>query len=128
LRTENTDTNQISTITENSTFSNSFFIILQTNWTNDWVNDIDNLWWNTTNTNESRNWPCNEWYHVPTNVEWQNLVNLKWDTGDANLWTSMSNDLKIPFSGSRLWTNWTLDDTNIFGRYWSSTPRDTNND
>jgi len=127
LRTENTDTNQISTITENSTFSNSFFIILQTNWTNDWVNDIDNLWWNTTNTNESRNWPCNEWYHVPTNVEWQNLVNLKWDTGDANLWTSMSNDLKIPFSGSRLWTNWTLDDTNIFGRYWSSTPRDTNN-
>ena len=29
----------------------------------------DNLWWNTTNTNEARRWPCPENFHIPTSEE-----------------------------------------------------------
>ena len=32
-----------------------------------------------------------------------NLVNLKWDSWNQNLWSSMIDDLKIPKAGRRIW-------------------------
>ena len=45
-----------------------------------------NLWWNSTNTNASRQWPCDTWWHVPSQSEMENWVSL-WMTITWN-WSS----------------------------------------
>ena len=40
-----------------------------------------NLWGATTWTLEAMQWPCDAWYHIPTNTELQSLINL-W----VNIW------------------------------------------
>lgn len=35
-----------------------------------------NLWWDTTNTNEARQWPCPNWFHVWTRDEHNALVHM----------------------------------------------------
>ena len=55
-----------------------------------------NLWWNTTNTNEARRWPCPAWYHVPSISDLGSIRN-EWTL--ANSTTNYSlfvQDLLIP--------------------------------
>jgi len=78
----------------------------------------NNLWWDVTNTNEARRWPCNIWYHVPTWDEWVEVLTVwPWDyNSDYNL---MVNALKMPKAWSRRTANsipWQW----ISWAYWSS--------
>ena len=81
-----------------------------------------NLWWDTTNTLEARQWPCETWYHVPSSSEFTTLYNIY----IFNWWTSSNWDLfthfyKLPIAWFRVsysaetavWWEW---------MYWSSTP------
>lgn len=59
-----------------------------------------NLWWDTTNTFEARQWPCSSWWHVPSISEWFNLLDM-WTTlwawwARAGCWTNLINYLKLP--------------------------------
>jgi hypothetical protein len=97
----------------------------------DWTNpQNNNLWWNTTDspfwTNISaRQWPCANWYHVPSQIEWSGLVTAGW------WWTNgmnMINSLKLPIAGYRDRVDgnmWDQNPTTGFGSYWSSSPNGT---
>jgi hypothetical protein len=107
--------------------------------------DIDNNWWwksdNTTAiwNNKNRQWPCKNWYHVPSTAEWRWLVAewfaSKWvttcnDSGNPYfcIWTwdatldNFQSDLKLPLAGARDWSNGNLNFQGSFGYYWSSSP------
>ena len=53
-------------------YSSSTFILAY-NWFTD---NNANLRWGTTWTVEAMRWPCNEWFHIPSDSEWQNLFNV----------------------------------------------------
>jgi hypothetical protein len=87
--------------------------------------NIDNNWWDTTNTNIARQWPCASWYHIPTTWEFTSLITIWWWTmgwgGD------MMKKLKIPLVWYRNrytngysyeWANW---------RYWTSSNNNATN-
>jgi hypothetical protein len=61
-------------------------------------------------------WPCATWYHVPTKLEWSNIISL-WGWSD---WADISSVLKMPMSAAYVW-NWSMwfPDT---GMYWTSSP------
>ena len=63
----------------------------------------DNLWWWVTNTNEAKQWPCPDGYHVPTSGEWTSLYNhWIWQVGViSNTWNQWSQDFLMPFAGYR---------------------------
>jgi len=114
-----TDANRISITTDNSTYSNSFFIwrwdfTLPWDWSSVKKN---NLWWDITNTNEARRWPCEIWYHIPTKNEWSNLLLAWWWWSNE---INMISDLKIPLTWTRDWyslgTSWQW----LNWLYWSS--------
>lgn len=117
-----TSTHIVSTILIDSNYNvDTNFINWNSSYRKDWIQvKEDNLWWNTTSTDEARKGPCDEWYHIPTKSEWQNLINLKWEP--SNLWTEMSDELKLPIAGGAFWSTgipyiqWNT------GTYWTSTP------
>jgi hypothetical protein len=84
-----------------------------------WANtDITDNWWNTTNTNIARQWPCVTWYHVPSQTEWSWIVTAWWWWMN---WWAMQIALKMPITGVRPRSTTTIS-TPSNGRYWSSTP------
>ena len=36
----------------------------------------EDLWWDEVNEDYARQWPCPDWYHVPTIYEWEDLIDL----------------------------------------------------
>lgn len=98
-------------------YSSSTFIT----WNNDWSSvQNDNLRWDTTNTNVARKWPCDTWWHVPINTEWQSiysiLITTFWFNSNSG---TMKTYLKMPLGGQRTNnSNVTWQDT--YGSYWCS--------
>ena len=126
----------------------------------------DNVWWGGNDNEEQENivkwydtvnhvatnvawrqWPCPEWYHVPSAWEWQELMMLwcnanpdicswsviKTQNGEyawANslqeedwiIWLAFFTDLQLPRAGSRYYRDGAVDQGNN-GSYWSSSPR-----
>ena len=79
----------------------------------------DNLWWNTTNTNIARQWPCPTNYHVPTQPEWVAIHTAWWWWTN---WTNLSNTLKLPIAGYRDRRDGSMSSQGTFGYYWASSP------
>ncbi len=85
----------------------------------------DNLRWNTTNTNVARKWPCDPWYHIPTQAERQWLYNtwLSLNPWQGANWNLFRDTLKLPLAGLRDYDS--ASSVNVqgsYGYYWSSTP------
>jgi hypothetical protein len=119
LKNASTNSTQVTVTVTWSTYNgNGIFIKGYQNWNT--VENLD-LWWNITDTDLARQWPCISWYHVPSNQEWINLIIAGWW---AN-WTEIFNDLKMPLSGNRDWYNATTSSW-VNGRYHSSTPHNAN--
>jgi hypothetical protein len=141
-----TSTGQVSTLDNwpwNYYFS-STFIYGNNNWSS---NQNNNLWWwewdtltsNWTWTNINRQWPCADWYHVPSTLEWHwlfqawckyrwwtNCVVSDWNSLSwSSLWwnatfTNFQSDLKLPFAGYRNWEAGSVYSQGTEGLYWSS--------
>ena len=108
----------------------------------DWsISQEDDAWWDITNTHISRQWPCMNWYHVPSNTEWSSLLWLwynnslwlNWWTNNLNSYSNswvlpdkLLNLLKIPLAWYRAWNDWLVHDKNLVGKYWSSSRSWTN--
>ena len=112
------------------------------NWLRWWENDTaeNNYWFDEAN-NVARNvanrrWPCEDWYHVPSIWEWnqvleywaeENGIELEDDGGLKYNYTTLDGlkfqeDFKIPFAGSRY-----LDAAKVYNmgynaNLWSSSP------
>ena len=121
LKNASTSSTQIWATTDDSTYNWSIFISGPLSPPYDWTSiPNDELWWYTTDTFTSRKWPCVWDYHVPSSIEWSAL-HTTWWWGWA-WWTAMSNDLKLPITGSRSWSTANFDYTGQRWYYWSSTP------
>ena len=127
-------------------------------WNNLWWGGTDNKeqvnvvkWYDTVNhvaTNvDNRQWPCGEWYHVPSAWERYELMMLwcnanseicSWSViktlngeeyvwanhlNSNGIWTEFSNDLYLPFAGYRYYSgNYPMSQERS-AEYWSSSPR-----
>ena len=74
----------------------------------------DNLWWNTTNTNEARRWPCPENFHIPTSEE-VNIIRYNSFNGLPVL---------IPLAGYMSSYNGSVRLAGMHYYLWSSSPGD----
>ena len=104
-----------------------------------WENDAgwNNRWANQSNPAE-RQWPCPEWWHVPSAWEWWLLVkyyayaswyssSIGWSqwlyylsNNEAREW--FMNYFKLPFAGYRSYSDASLSNQGSYGYYWSSSP------
>lgn len=88
----------------------------------DWdSSNNNNLWWDTTNTNEARKWPSPTWFHVPSITEWQ-WVKTIMDWLSLTTWDNWRIYLYIPFAGYRSFSTADLYYKGSIGYYWSSSP------
>ena len=110
-----------------------------------WTWDDDTNWWGLISDNPitGRQWPCPEWYHVPSVWEIDELVvmwyNQKYNDDlpqwslidsdtlqgdDINVALDFSKDILMPFASIYWWDEWEIEPYyyNIAGQFWSSTP------
>lgn len=94
-------------------------------WNYSWYNwdssNNHNLRWWVTNTNASKKWPCNTWFHIPSREEWINLFNAFkaiWTDEWRWKWDYMKTYLKLPYAWLIMWSNWSYATEN---RYWTAT-------
>jgi hypothetical protein len=66
--------------------------------------------------------PCISGYHVPTQLEWVNIVTAGWW---GTNWTNMMNTLKLPYAWYRHWNWGSITNTINYGYIWSSSPYDS---
>ncbi len=64
-------------------------------------------------------WPCPNWYHIPTKDEWVWIFNVWWWWSN---WDNISNALKIPYAWIRSRNHGALATDWYNAQYWSSTP------
>lgn len=97
----------------------------------DWSSTTNNdLWWDTTKSPiYVRQWPCDDWFHVPTQTEWINVVNIwtaLWAWTTWEWWRiNVMKYLKLPAWWSRAhnatfqyeWERW---------EYWTSSVNSSN--
>ena len=103
--------------------------------TNDWLTTLPSSLADL----EARKWPCAQWYHVPSQWEWNQLL-INWandnnvNLDDANGYKSFSNAtaawkfknaLYLPLAGIRNSWDGELNSPRIHGFYWSSSPNIT---
>jgi len=149
-----------------TSWGNASTVYANWKWNNLWWgwndNDDSNTtivkWYDTVNhvaTNVTwRQWPCPEWYHVPSAWEWQELMELwcnansdicSWNViqtpnrcpnGECNwanylssngIWTAFANDLKLPLAGIRDYGDGAVYGQGGHAYYWSSSPRGGSN-
>lgn len=112
-----------------------------TNWTwsapynYGWEAQNDGKWWWSTSDTWTldwawttaiwRQWPCPNWWHVPSVADWQLACNnITWTT--CTNWMAYNSlilsKLKIPLAGYRNWSNWAYTDEFWNASYWSSSP------
>lgn len=80
-----------------------------------------NLWWDETNTNAARQWPCSEWYHIPSRSEWRDVFNTL-----EEFWLNTKEWLKkylfMPLAWALSYDYWALIDTGTLW-FWATTER-----
>jgi len=86
----------------------------------------NNLRWWEDGTYEAMQWPCPEWYHVPSSGEWLGLSTMLWYNGTSTSYASkkaansLRNELYLPFAGFRSYSSFGVNYQGTFARYWSS--------
>lgn len=46
-------------------------------WYKTWMEPVNkDLWWDITNTNIARKWPCSNWFHIPIRFEWAAVMSI----------------------------------------------------
>lgn len=99
-------------------FSSDTFIMVS--WTWDSSNNYNLRWYNGSVTN--RQWPCPTWFHIPTQWEWQNILNVwtslwRWSSSS---WNWVKTYLKMPFAWYLAYNSWTQNNTWYSIGYWTS--------
>ena len=67
---------------------------------------LEDYVWDTWNPREERQWPCPEWFHVPSYLEWKNLISIRKSIENPKelesdwvyLWRKLRDDLLLPWA------------------------------
>ena len=87
----------------------------------------DNLRWWVSGTYEAMQWPCPEWYHVPSSGEWLGLSTMLWydwvfdSAASIEALDRLNTKLYIPSAGMRTYSSAGVNNQGTRGNYWSST-------
>ena len=74
----------------------------------------DNLWWDVTNTLESRRWPCEEWFHIPTKLEFDNMWNIF-----SSFWITTATDISRYLKSPLCWSIYSVNGITLnIGECW----------
>ena len=112
------------------------------NWLPGWENDTaDNNYWYDEENNVAlnvtgRQWPCQEWYHVPSIWEWNQVLEYWAEENEIELeddgglkynyttldWLKFQEDFKIPFAGYRYNFVAKVYSMGYYAYLWSSSP------
>jgi len=121
---------QITTSIEyNPFYTDSVFRVGNSNWLSE--NSVVDLWWWSTDdyieeinwnnwqvsNGSDRQWPCPEWFHVPSYGE---LLKIKTMMGDDA--SAIHNDLLVPFAGTRGYYDAEVYSLGSYANLWSSSP------
>ena len=91
-----------------------------------WVKDDDRIiatYANSTPDNKIKmQWPCSDFYHVPTSKEWEDLKDASGVTNSATAYSV----LKIPVAGYHNWDSGGLVSQDVRGYYRSASPSGNN--
>ena len=89
-----------------------------------WINPTnDNLRWDSTDTEAARQWPCPNWYHIPSETEWKNFIKMfKIIRPNAHSNTDFKNTFAIPQAGNRNPLRSVTQYQGSYATYWSSSP------
>ena len=71
-----------------------------------WEYVIDQFRWDTGNSRTERKWPCPEWFHVPSYLEWKKLISIRksieypkeLESDWVYLWRKLRDDLLLPWA------------------------------
>ena len=88
---------------------NYYYDNVYTIWNSDARWDIpnnDNLWWDTTDTELARRWPCQEWWHIPSRVDIYSLCDMLGYIILKSIWSMSTTDYQ---SYLLIWPNYILD-------------------
>lgn len=112
----------------------------------EWDYEHNNRWLdNLVQTVENRQWPCPEWYHVPSVWEWSNVFEcwcknnsdkctmsnmqqyqgIYYNYSDYPIGTNFAAALNIPFAGWRDYSSASVRNQGDYALLWSSSPDDT---
>ncbi len=123
-----------------SNFTRKYFVETSGNprtWTNNGSNS-DNLWWNTSSATdfEARQWPCPEWYYVPSsdNIGGSDGLVKKWGnsywidvTANGKFWSYEQEIFTSQFLWPLAWhhNKWVKTDSDkwVCADYWTSTSK-----
>ena len=105
-----------------------------------WDSRNNNRWFDLTNSIADRQWPCPDWYHVPSIWEFDKVLEYRSEENWLNLedggnewlehsyyWREYQTDFKIPFAGFRDGDEVLVYATGYDADLWSSSP-DMNSD
>ena len=99
-------------------YSSSTFLT----WNRDWSNPSNaNLWGDTTDTLEARQWPCNVGYHIPSVTEMTNFIDLTKSLWAVSGWAWLVNYLKMPYWWYITNDGWGYWLAGSYWFYWTST-------
>lgn len=93
-------------------------------WSDEWSNPSNNnLWGDTTDTDQARQWPAPSGYHVPSATEWQNFIKF-FNTirPNAHSWDDVRITFLMPIAGNRKYDDASPTYQGSYGNYWSSSP------
>lgn len=73
----------------------------------DWsTSQNDNLRWDVSNTEYARQWPCPSWWHIPSKMEFENLIEMFIAIRpNAHTWDDFKNAFAMPYG----WLRWRQD-------------------
>ncbi len=104
-------------------YEDELYIYWWSNWYEWFASWKEDLWWSITDTNTARQWPCADWWHVPSTSEWEDaLTEIAWTTScsDSTCAEAFQNKLLLPFAWYIQFTDATMTDETTQWHYWSS--------
>ena len=91
-------------------------------WNRDWSSVTnDNLWWGTTWTVTAKQWPCASGYHIPSEPEMTNLIDVAKTLWAVTTWATIVTYLKIPYWWYITNDGWMRGLSGSYGFCWTAT-------
>ena len=109
-------------------YLSSNFMITWTGWGIIYIRPInEDMWWDITDTDLARQWPCPSWYHIPSKNEFEYFINAYKALFPNRTVASFRDSFCIPLAWNRSYSNWNSQSSWVYWEYLTSTLQDAYN-